>query len=525
VIVPLVKIQTNATTPRGRIDAGDKVMRRAIAYAQKIPPAVSGSGGHPQTMEAARCMVYGFDLGVEDGLRVLLDHYNPRCEPPWTESELRHKCEDANTKPFEKPRGWLLDNPGTNGHSAKFGNGGPAKTELSAEQAEAIEEHGDAWEPPDDQLADRPEFGGQKASPVIEPRLVRLADVVAQRTEWIWYRRIARGTINLIDGDPGLGKSLVTLDITARITRGWDMPPDFRAGNGTPSNVLLIGSEDDLARVVKPRLSELGADMERVFSLTEVLVGDEEFPIELPTHLPIIEQVVRDNGISLVVIDPFLSSVAGEYDSHKDADMRRLQAKVKKSAERTQAAFLEIRHLNKLVNVENAIYRGGGSIGIIGAARSALMVAKHPEDEDKRILARVKGNLSVDPEALSYSIESDGEEGWPTIKWHGTVDISADQTLDRKRKKDDQRRTAKDKSDDARVLNALDKAAGEDGAATYKAVRIAAGMGVDLVTRTVGRLIEDNLIEEVEMTVKSGRGREQEVTGIQRKRIGGLADG
>lgn len=60
-------------------------------------------------MWAARVAVYGFDLGVDAGLRVLLDHYNPRCEPPWSESELRHKCQDADKPGFKHPRGWLRD--------------------------------------------------------------------------------------------------------------------------------------------------------------------------------------------------------------------------------------------------------------------------------------------------------------------------------------------------------------------------------------------------------------------------------
>jgi hypothetical protein len=360
--------------------------------------------------------------------------------------------------------------------------------------------------------------------PAPTPRLIRLSEITVQRTEWVWGRRIARGTINLIDGDPGLGKSLVTLDIATRITRGWEMPPDGRIGLRSPGNVLLIGSEDDLARVVKPRLAELGADMDRILSLEEIEFGGEEFPIELPNHLPIIEDVIRRHQIILVVVDPFLSFIGGEYDSHKDSDMRRLMAKIKRVAERTQAAFLLVRHLNKLVNVENAVYRGGGSIGIIGAARSALLVAKHPDDGSQRILARAKGNLSVDPEALAYSIESvGGEDGWPTIVWHGTVDPSADQMLARKQGKADEARDRKNKSNDARVLNALDQLA-KDGAASMNKVRVLAGMNSDTMTRTVARLIADDIVEEVVVTVQSGQHkRNEEVGGLRRKRVGGTA--
>jgi hypothetical protein len=72
------------------------------------PSAVSGNGGHNQTFDVARAIVCGFNLGPDVGYDLLLRHYNPRCQPPWTEKELRHKVEEADRVPFDKPRGWLL---------------------------------------------------------------------------------------------------------------------------------------------------------------------------------------------------------------------------------------------------------------------------------------------------------------------------------------------------------------------------------------------------------------------------------
>src|SRR5262249_2071815 len=64
---------------------------------------------HDQTFEVTRAVVYGFDLGPDVGFGLLDQHYNPRCVPPWSEVELRHKCSEADTKPFDKPRGYLLN--------------------------------------------------------------------------------------------------------------------------------------------------------------------------------------------------------------------------------------------------------------------------------------------------------------------------------------------------------------------------------------------------------------------------------
>jgi len=87
----------------------DSIERRALAYLQAMPPAVSGQGGHSATYSAATVLVHGFGLSSEHALNLLLAHYNPRCQPPWTEKELRHKAEDAAKKPHDRPRGWLRD--------------------------------------------------------------------------------------------------------------------------------------------------------------------------------------------------------------------------------------------------------------------------------------------------------------------------------------------------------------------------------------------------------------------------------
>src|SRR5262249_26843702 len=84
------------------------IEERAIRYLAKMPEAISKHGGHNRTFAAARVVVYGFDLGPEDGFRILWKHFNPRCRPEWSEKELGHKCEDADTKPYWEPRGWLL---------------------------------------------------------------------------------------------------------------------------------------------------------------------------------------------------------------------------------------------------------------------------------------------------------------------------------------------------------------------------------------------------------------------------------
>ncbi len=71
------------------------VERRAVAYVAEMPAAVSGNGGHNATYAAATALVHGFGIPPDRALELLLEHYNPRCQPPWSEKELRHKVQDA----------------------------------------------------------------------------------------------------------------------------------------------------------------------------------------------------------------------------------------------------------------------------------------------------------------------------------------------------------------------------------------------------------------------------------------------
>ena len=86
----------------------EQAIRRASAYLARMPAAISGQGGHSQTYAAATALVHGFELDPVDAMRLLQTEYNPRCEPPWSEKELRHKVDDAAIKPHSRPRGWLL---------------------------------------------------------------------------------------------------------------------------------------------------------------------------------------------------------------------------------------------------------------------------------------------------------------------------------------------------------------------------------------------------------------------------------
>lgn len=86
-----------------------QIERRCISYLATLPPSIQGSNGSAALMRAARAVCWGFDLGAERGQAILAEHFNPLCDPPWSDSELAHKCRDAiDPATVREARGWLL---------------------------------------------------------------------------------------------------------------------------------------------------------------------------------------------------------------------------------------------------------------------------------------------------------------------------------------------------------------------------------------------------------------------------------
>ena len=105
--------------PRHRFysDDLDRRIRRASAYVRRMPPAISGEGGHVAALLAARALVRGFMLPPAVALDVLLADFNPRCRGPFSRRELEHKIASA-LKEARMPFGKLLDDSRSVGYGA-----------------------------------------------------------------------------------------------------------------------------------------------------------------------------------------------------------------------------------------------------------------------------------------------------------------------------------------------------------------------------------------------------------------------
>ena len=156
-----------------------------------------------------------------------------------------------------------------------------------------------------------------------------------------------------------------------------------------------------------------------------------ERELELPRDVALLEQHIVEHDAVLVIIDVLEAYLADHVRTGIDQHVRKALRPVAEVAKRTGACIVVLRHLLKPDRSARtkAIYEGGGSIGIIGAARLGLLMAFDPDDADlpvddqRRVLAASKVNIARHEGSLSFRIVG---EGWASrIEWLGASEHRA----------------------------------------------------------------------------------------------------
>jgi len=261
-----------------------------------------------------------------------------------------------------------------------------------------------------------------------EPMIVNLGDVQPEAVSWLWPAYIPNGKLTILEGDPGVGKTTVALQIAAMVTRGHPLPD---VGSGVrvcrkPAAVVYLSAEDGLADTLRPRLDAADADVTRVHAITGVRVqasDGTEFTCALSLQeIAVLDTVLALLQPSLVVVDPLQAYLGSKVDMHRANETRPVLAALAALAEKHHCAILCIRHLGKS-SQERAVYRGLGSIDFAAAARSIILAAHNPINPVNCVLAQVKCSLSPRGKSLGYQLR-DGR-----FYWTGVEDISAEDLL------------------------------------------------------------------------------------------------
>lgn len=230
--------------------------------------------------------------------------------------------------------------------------------------------------------------------------------VTAEALEWLEPRagtRIyARGKVTLIGGDPGLGKSMMLTSDEARLTA---------AGH----SVVVFSAEDDAHDTLRPRYDVAGADVKRVIHIDGVRHfkddgSTERHAFNLERDTEKLRTLLADHpGVVFVRIDP-VTAYLGRVDSHKNAEVRALLAQLEEIARQFRVAIVVVTHLNKN-STGPALYRFVGSLAFVAACRLAFVVARDPENADRRLLIPAKANIAADQMGYAFTINGVMHEG------------------------------------------------------------------------------------------------------------------
>ena len=247
------------------------------------------------------------------------------------------------------------------------------------------------------------EWVAARFGPAIGASIVRMSDVDSEEIDWLWERWIPARMLTILGGYGGDGKSTVMASLMGAWTTGGALPDGCIA---QPTNVLMLSAEDDVSYAIRPRLDLHGTDSSRVFVLKGTIRGDGRTGwFDLKRDVEVMRDVIEQNGIGLVVIDP-LSSYLPKSDRNSEGDIRDALQPLMGLMEGTGVGVVGIMHVGKSGDGRRASQRLLGSTAFTALARSVLMIADQPEERQPddiatngklKVMQVVKSNYSIPP--------------------------------------------------------------------------------------------------------------------------------
>ena len=233
----------------------------------------------------------------------------------------------------------------------------------------------------------------------------KMSEIEPKPVNWLWEDYMAKGTFTLITGEPDLGKSQITLSLTAIVTTGGIWP--LGGKRCKEGDVILLSAEDSPEHTIRTRLEANGANLSKVHLLDGIRKSDSNSDCKLfnlKSNLNELETMINEiKGVTMIVVDPLSAYLAG-VDSYKNTDVRSMLAPLSKLAEKYDIAIVGVEHPPKSSNGK-AINQVGGSKAFIAAARSAYLVSKDPQDEKRSLFLRIKNNLTSHSVGISFRLE------------------------------------------------------------------------------------------------------------------------
>lgn len=335
-------------------------IQAGINFLESVAPAIEGQRGDDHTFQVAARLVREYALSPPTALALLLEHWNPRCLPPWLPDELAQKVDNAFAYA-----------------SAEIGRQDPSVVFQNVRV-----------EPPPSVFAQSNLAWGNAMLP---------ASIIAR--PWIIDRMLMRGKVTIVGASGSAGKSSLGLAIAAHGAVGKDFGA-FKSMGGPFSSIIFNGEDEieEQSRRLIALCSAYGLDFDvvrqRVF-----LMSYEEAEIKLVSaegrkyirNTPVIDQLIdlcRDGpDVGMLLLDPLVDlHTCDESDS---TAMNEVMAVMQSIARRANIGVMVMHHTTKNSGERQESRIGNadafrGSSGIVNKSRVAftLMDASASDVED-----------------------------------------------------------------------------------------------------------------------------------------------
>jgi hypothetical protein len=255
--------------------------------------------------------------------------------------------------------------------------------------------------------------------PQESPQLVALDSIEPQPPRYFWEPYFRLDNLNVVRGDGGAGKTMFLFALAAAVTTGKQpdgMPGILQCGQGA---VIYYGAEDDPGEYAN-RAALCGCDRKFLH------VIDEGSTLPQLSDTETFRRQIRATGAKLVVFDPIQSFLGAGTDMNRANEVRPMLDALRALCREMGVTAVIIEHLNKATQ-QKAAYRGIGTVDIINASRSTLMIGYHPEERGMSVAIQIKANAKYGA-PIKFSIDSDGR-----FKWRGTCDVTEDDVANARR--------------------------------------------------------------------------------------------
>ena len=260
-------------------------VRQAAEYLSECEPAVQGAAGHSSLLAACNALLWGFALKRSIATKLLWEYYNPRCQPPWDETDIsdrrdfERKYEQALSYKTHRPLGYML-------HEVISDSVDGFLDSLPAEEEGA---HESMFASADDLIEDD--------TPV----------------KWLVKGTLPETGLGMMYAPPSEGKSFVAIDFAARVAAGlsWHGSKTkqgtvvYLAGEGISGMRLRVKawSQRRNARGYPLYVSKRGGDLDTIEGLHKVVKDIKKL----------------EDTPKLIVVDTLARWQAGDENSTQDA--------------------------------------------------------------------------------------------------------------------------------------------------------------------------------------------------------------